>query len=80
MNVIIVTKIHKPLIIKQFESKLETNSVELFIHGTDKNTDIEYMCSDTITYFYIWIQMGHKEYTAIKPFLLNHTQPTIEWT
>ena len=70
-------KVKFPLPIKQFEGKLKTEGIETSIDGTHKCTYIKYVRTYSITQFYIWIQMGHKQYTCLQPFLLNHPQPTV---
>ena len=67
-------------IIKQLESELESYGIKFTIDRAHKYTHIEYMCTNTITYFQIRIEVRHKENTAIKSFLLNHSQPTIKGT
>ena len=60
------------LIVEQFESKFETNGIKLSVHGIDKDTHIEYVCTDAIAYFNIWIQTRHEQDSSIKSLMLYH--------
>lgn len=67
-------------IVEKFEGELESDGVELSVHGTDEYTGIEDVRTDAIPQLDIRMEVRHEKGASIQTFVLYHPQPTVEGT